>query len=211
MTDPSPYICPGCMVREPWEHRCCRDEENGRMCECKECRNTTNMTNPTAINSVNHPFETLKRRAQTGQLGSHLTQREARELLAAVEALRERAEPTPGHIEAAVHAYCREAVLTRQRRRADRGELHPGDIGLDIDGDIQVSMRLMNRDAMKAALEATDPDTAVETLHDRARARDELETVCRNILPYIVTDIRSKTALENVLSKLDALDQGDGT
>ncbi len=41
------------------------------------------------VDSVNHPFETLKRRAKTGQLGSHLTQREAHELLAAVDALRE--------------------------------------------------------------------------------------------------------------------------
>lgn len=37
MTERQPYICPGCMVREPWEHRCCRDEEDGRMCECEEC------------------------------------------------------------------------------------------------------------------------------------------------------------------------------
>lgn len=31
------YLCPGCMVREPWEHWCCRDEEDGRMCECVKC------------------------------------------------------------------------------------------------------------------------------------------------------------------------------
>jgi len=36
-TERQPYICPGCLVREPWEHRCCRDEEDGRMCEC-ECQ-----------------------------------------------------------------------------------------------------------------------------------------------------------------------------
>jgi len=63
-------------------------------------------------------------------------------------------DATPGQTEAAVHAYCREVVLARQARRADRSELHPGDIGLDIDGDVQVLMRLKSRDAMKAALEA---------------------------------------------------------
>ncbi len=65
-----------------------------------------------------------------------------------------------GIVEAAVRAYAQEGVLARQRRRVDRSELHPGDVGLDIEGDVQVAMRLVNRDAMRAALEAAAPDPA---------------------------------------------------
>lgn len=57
-------------------------------------------------------------------------------------------------IEAAVRAYAEEVVLSRRRERADRSELHPGDIGLDIEGDVQVTMRLINRNAMKDAIKA---------------------------------------------------------
>ncbi len=49
-----------------------------------------------------------------------------------------------------------------------------------------------------AALSAT-PAKALE----RARAVQELEIVCRNILSKLNTDIRSKTALENALTRLD--------
>ena len=65
--------------------------------------------------------------------------------------------------------------------------------------------------ALKAIHKATNvlaslPADAME----RARARDEVITVCRNILPNIQTDIRTKTALENSLNKLDALQPGKG-
>ncbi len=59
-------------------------------------------------------------------------------------------------IEIAIQAYAREVVLSRRRSKINRSDLHPGDIGLDIDGDIQVVARLVNRGAMKAALEVAD-------------------------------------------------------
>lgn len=74
------YICPGCMVLPPWEHRCCRNAENGRMCECPECINPT-PADPGGID--------------LGLVGIQLKcgvnlEATCRDLIAAVEALRER-------------------------------------------------------------------------------------------------------------------------
>ena len=60
----------------------------------------------------------------------------------------------------------------------------------------------------RIALAATPADAL-----ERARALNELETVCRNILPRIFrdtgkgSDVRSRVALENALANLDALDR----
>ncbi len=61
---------------------------------------------------------------------------------------------TDDAIDSALHAYAREVILARRRRAVDRDELHPGDVGLGTAGDIRVLMGLMNREAMRAALEA---------------------------------------------------------
>lgn len=40
MSDTAPYLCPGCNVREPFEHRCHHDDGawmGDPPCECPEC------------------------------------------------------------------------------------------------------------------------------------------------------------------------------
>lgn len=59
-------------------------------------------------------------------------------------------------IEAAVRAYAEKKVLAQRRERADRGDLHPGDICHSMEGDVQILMQLINREAMKAAIEAAE-------------------------------------------------------
>lgn len=65
-------------------------------------------------------------------------------------------------IEAALYAYAEETILARQREKADRSELHPGDVGLDIEGEIQLQIRWLDRDAMKAAIEAAERVSTVK-------------------------------------------------
>ena len=53
------YICPGCTVCEPWEHRCYRDESDGynnperKMCACSDCRSVPPMFKPVAELTAN--------------------------------------------------------------------------------------------------------------------------------------------------------------
>ena len=80
------YLCPGCTVRSPWEHRCCGDE-TGKQCECPDCQSTP--ADPGAIDLELYK-EAIARRKHIDFVGVELTISAAKDLVAAVEALRER-------------------------------------------------------------------------------------------------------------------------
>ncbi len=107
---PEPYLCSGCAVRSPWEHRCCGDE-TGHQCECPICKIAPTeahaligkagpaMTNPSTEASAKADqgaidLGALKQRLwgqqDGGDVSNLIAARDVAALIAAVEALRER-------------------------------------------------------------------------------------------------------------------------
>lgn len=57
-------------------------------------------------------------------------------------------------LEAAARAYATERVLARRRERVNRDELHPGDVSVDIEDEIAANLRLVEPEALQAAISA---------------------------------------------------------